>query len=168
MEVTISISRNTELWGAEDEDQQVVTAAAQLLADTIAQEIREAYPEAEITATTVDTVDGASHRIVQCTGEPDDETWEDVTGYASRTEDLWEACLMAASKIAKGRVWCITPGHEAGMCPHCGMTVVARFDEAGSIIHSTCPSCTGELWSPADVIGLVWFRSEAEMKAANK
>ena len=97
VEITVTISRNVENWGGEDEDQPVVDAAAQLLADTIAAEINEAYPEADVTATTAETIDGQSLRTVRCTGAPDDETWETVTGYAARAEDLWEWALRTAT-----------------------------------------------------------------------
>lgn len=97
MQITVTISRSVENWGAENEDQPVVDKAAQLLADTIAAEIKEDYPDAEVTATTAETIDGADLRTVRCTGAPDDETWEDVTGYATRGEDLWEWALRTAA-----------------------------------------------------------------------
>lgn len=101
MEITVTISRNVENWGGDDSDQPVIDRAAQLLADAIAAEIKEQYPEAAITATTAATVDGQSLRTVRCTGAPDDETWENVTGYAARTEDLWEWALRTAAVQAE-------------------------------------------------------------------
>jgi hypothetical protein len=97
VEITVTISRSVENWGAENEDQPVVDKAAQLLADTMAAEIKEDYPDAEVTATTAETIDGQSLRTVRCTAAPDDETWEDVTGYATRGEDLWEWALQTAT-----------------------------------------------------------------------
>jgi hypothetical protein len=97
VEITVTISRSVENWGGEDVDQPVVDAAAQLLADTIAAEINDAYPEADVTATTAETIDGQSLRTVRCTAAPDDETWETVTGYAARGEDLWEWALQTAT-----------------------------------------------------------------------
>lgn len=97
--ITITVSENPSNWSDEC-DEETARKAASILADAMAAEAREAYPQADVTARTQMYGDGESTHLVRVTGVAADdvETWEAIHATMEAAhERLWPEAIEQAN-----------------------------------------------------------------------
>jgi hypothetical protein len=96
MEITITTDRNPEGWGAEC-DEILAQKAAEILAQKLADDAQEEWPEAEVFFGTENVVSGGSTTLVEVTGTRDFTLANDISQrIGDWAEDQWEAALEIA------------------------------------------------------------------------
>jgi hypothetical protein len=96
MEITITTDRNPEAWGAEC-DEMLADKAAWILAQKLADDAEEEWPEADVLFGTEHVVSGGSGNLVQVTGTRDFTLANDISQrIGDWAEDQWEAALEIA------------------------------------------------------------------------
>ena len=98
MEITISVDRNPEAWGSEC-DEMLAQRAAETLAQKLAEDAQEEWPEAEVCFGTEFVMSATETTLVEVTGTEsgDFTTASDIVQrIGDWSEDQWEAAMEIA------------------------------------------------------------------------